>query len=1230
MAKSLVDKYEQILAQDPASTVFVELARALIEKGDNPRAIEVCESGLAHHVESVVGRVLWGKALINLGRPAEAMEQFDLAIAVDREDPHAYNLIGEVLLHKGLYRSALPLLRKAVALQPNDGRVRQWLEQTQVALSGGPAPILSDPTQVDLQALPQQDDPAVDPTAQAPSSGPAGEPAREPAGEPPTDVFAQVPSEGSDPAMPTVVTKARVPTPVPDATRVTKARVPTPQTSPRVTPVMTPEQLAPLTGAEPSPQPPAPADPAAPSDDPFAQVVKRTSSSEVIGGLTSTFDALAEGTPRGQGPASGSKEERGVTVQLPIPQEPSVSVSESLFEKPQAGTGGGLLAELPTLDEAPASAPSTPARASPLAEASARAARPAGGAIPVLTPAGAAPSRGGGGGGGFLDDLPELPEPTSSLEVPKVEVSSQAAEAIAREYERELREKLAQSKAQKSFFARHWVKLAAGSVAVLAVVMGAWVFVNIREEREATLRLLGEARRGIYQDTKESLTSALEVLGRVTAQHPGNADGHALSALAHAVLFAEQSGEGRHREKALFHLAQKEVEARHPAIARVVRYHVADAGDDKVNRAKALVEAEVSDPDLHELAGRILLEEGQAEAGLKRLEAALESQAGHVRALVALGDHFRGTGQHARALEFYDAAKDVSPLHPARTLGAAESRLEEGEGLEASLADVQALPEEASLPEALRARRVLAEGRLYAAAGEAEKAAALLTDGLGRHPGHAFEFQIALGQAHRRAGKMADAEEALEAAVKLRPGSEEAREALARVLIDRDKPREALARAPADPQSRRISMVRASAYAKLGFWKSARTELERTRVGGRYPTEAVIQLALADAAEGELPRAQDALEKTLAVAKRARSEVLVALAQVHQQKGELDLARKRYEEAAKENDDFEGACAFGRMLVSLGLPDLAVEPLERAAARNDSHEEAHHALAQALLMTGRAQDAAARTEQWVEVTPSAAAYRMHARALLMAGQAKDALKAATQGAKKDWKSAEVYRTRAMVHFALGDAKAAFTDLERSNKLDAKDAETFCEIAHAFLRQGNAAHAHAAFEAALRESAEIPCGKVGRVYAKLQSGRQPLDGVEAVAKSATTAWERGFAQATRAKGLLALGRLKDARAAAEEAVKLWPWSGVPHLVLGQVQARQKDKDAQATLGRAVELDPAHGPARVALADVLARGGPEEQAKAVDEYERFLQIGGDDGDISRVKRTLPVLKKRVASR
>jgi tetratricopeptide (TPR) repeat protein len=167
MSKSMVEKYEQMLAEDPTSTVFVELARAYLERGDSAQAIGICERGISHHPSSVVGHVLWGQALINVGKAAEAMRQFDQATGIDKENPHAYNLIGETLLRKGLFRSALPILRKAAALQPNDGRIAQWLDQAKAALAGGPAPVLYDETTVTM-ALPESLAPLPRPPAPPP------------------------------------------------------------------------------------------------------------------------------------------------------------------------------------------------------------------------------------------------------------------------------------------------------------------------------------------------------------------------------------------------------------------------------------------------------------------------------------------------------------------------------------------------------------------------------------------------------------------------------------------------------------------------------------------------------------------------------------------------------------------------------------------------------------------------------------------------------------------------------------------------------------------------------------------------------------------------------------------------------------------------------------------------------------------------------------------------------
>ncbi len=129
MATSIVEKYELILAADPRSRIFVELAKALVERGDFARAAEVCRKGLEHHPSSVLGRVTWGRALLESGDRAAALEQFATAIGLDSVSPYAFNLVGEALVKEGMWREALPILERAAALQPADTRIRGWLDE---------------------------------------------------------------------------------------------------------------------------------------------------------------------------------------------------------------------------------------------------------------------------------------------------------------------------------------------------------------------------------------------------------------------------------------------------------------------------------------------------------------------------------------------------------------------------------------------------------------------------------------------------------------------------------------------------------------------------------------------------------------------------------------------------------------------------------------------------------------------------------------------------------------------------------------------------------------------------------------------------------------------------------------------------------------------------------------------------------------------------------------------
>ncbi len=1159
MTKPMVERYEQILAQDPTSTVFVELAKALIERGEHQRAIEVCKHGLMHHKTSVVGRVLWGKALINLGRPAEAMEQFDQAIAIDRENPHAYNLIGEVLLHKGLYRSALPLLKKAVALQPNDGRVRQWLEQTQRALSGGPAPVLTELTAVD----------PVDPSAMMtdPGHGPASSRPAVSAIEPslvPTEVNIAAYVPGQDER---------------DRARNGRSRTP-------VEPPTAENPVPPSSHAKPPP-PPVDDEPA----DPFDAVAARsTAQPETVGGLTATFDSLK---------------------QEPI-SEQTIIPSKELFEDGEVQQIRRPKDEL--LSDVPAT--STETHVSP---------------PPVLKPA--APSR--ASGGGLLDDIPDMVEPPVQVEVPKVEISPQATEAIAKEYERELRAKLLAQKAQQTFLQRHGGKVTLMAIigAAAAGFAGFYAWTLHKNRGQDVKDALAKARKLILEDTQESYLEAIATLERAIDMAGDSDEAWARMAYAHAVLYAEHSGEQLHKEKALSARARPNVQVRFRELDAAVQYLIDSREQKESVRNSAqekLLEQSLDKPEVHELAGRLLLARKKPEQAIKRLQRAIELNPTHVRALVALGNYYLENRDYEQALKLFSgAASTLSPKHPLRAIGAAESRLELSRELDVALEEVNALPTQ--LPHELLSRRQLALGRLLSANGRHDEALKTLEEGAAAFPALGYAFNMALGEASRNAGDMASAEAAYVRALELDQKSEEAREGLARALIARDREREALSRLGLEP-SRRLSLLRGVAYARLGEWKRARAELAKTQLDGKFPAEAVITLALADAAEGQADRATEVLEKALASSKKAKADVRVALGRIYWQQGQLEKARKQLEEAAKDPLEYEGACSLGRLLLQLGLPDVALEPLEKAVARNRSHNEALAALAQVQLTLGKVEDAVKTAQLHVADNPgSADAQKNLALALVRAGRFKDAEAPSARAVRLAPSDARAFRVRAQALFGKGDAKGAFSALERANKLDPKDADTFCEIGHAFVRVGRGEMALAAFEAARREDPKSACGQAGVHAAKLPAGAKGASKeLASLAATAVRHWDRAFALATLARAHLASGHLKEARKAAEDAVKLAPAMGHAHWALGLVAAKQKDDGAaKDALSRAVELEPAHGPIRLAYADLLAKSEVDLE-RAASEYEAFLRIGGADADVQRVKRKLPDLKKRLAQR
>ncbi len=1272
MSKSMVEKYEQMLAQDPASTVFVELARAYLDKGENEKAIEVCKSGCEHHPSSVVGRVLWGKGLIASGKAAEAMKQFDAAVNIDKDNPHAYNLISEVLLRKGLYRSALPILRKAASLQPNDARIKQWLEQARTAVAGGPAPILGEEAPVTAAAAKPApvaaEAPRPDSARPARASPPTTQPvpvARVPPPPPEEhpnsdpDVFAAFTPGKLDPrAEPTVVMSAyehasgreaptqttSLPDAWPSAPRAMDHKpgppVPTtelPAVSARGTddnrptmeipaPRVPSDELPVIEGRASTQELPTQAEvPTAP--DPFdaLKAANRTESTETFRGLTSTFQALEEA------------QAAPLPVPLPpppppvsLPELPSVIPSDELrgaaappVPSPPSTKAPGLLDDVVSAQsEMPTSEfqlPGMAAAPKPAPKPAQHAPRPA--------PA----------GGGLLDEIPDSPFESPSAEAPRVEFSTQATEAIAKEYERELREKLQAKQQERSFLQKHGLKLGVGAlVGVVAIALiTSFIVTRRRHGGENLDSALAKGLVAINADTKEQYTLGLQSLELALSMDESNADAWANVGFAKAILYAEHGGALENREAARAAISKPKVRELHPELALVVDYLTADANE-LPGLKQQLLGSELNQSVVEALAGRVLLGEKRLDDAFKHLQRATELNGRNLRALVSLGEYYLAAQDYESAVRILAPAETLSRYHPQRVMGLAEARLELGREGQEALSDLEGVQQNGSVPEVLKGRFTLLLGRAQSAAGKHDDAFKTLNDGMAASKELAFDYLLALGMAGRNAGRMADAQKSYEEATKLRLKDEDAKEGLGRVLIARSREKEVLDRIKPDGDQRKVALVRGIAAARMEDNRRARAELDKTRVGGKYPAEAVVYLALLDAADEGGDKAVQALEKLVATAKRNKATAQIALARVYMKRNELMKARQQLEDAARDPQDYEANALLGQLYleaVDMGVPaETALAPLQKAVERNGSHGPSRHLLSHTYLALGQFAEATKQVEAWTVDNPgSEEAWTDAAFVFLHTGRFKDAEGAITK-LKGDSNDPLAWRVKAQVLFSRGDARNAFAALERSNKLNPKDPETFCEIGNAFVRQGNGDTALKAYEAARRENAKSLCGLVGPHHVKPSSSKSarptPKEELLALQKSAFAVWDKALVDATLSRVLLEDRDTKNAADNAESATRTAPFSSPAWFAMGEVARRQKnDAKALEAYGKAAEYDQSWAQARMMYGDALLKvTGAENAEKARGEYEAVLGLSQNEADLARAKKLAGQLKKK----
>lgn len=1343
MAKGLVEKYQQILEGDPGSLVFVELAKALLDRGEPGKAVEICKAGLEHHPDSVVGRVLWGKALIGCGRPADAMDQFDKAIAIDKENPSAYNLIGEVLLHKGLFRSAIPILKKAVALQPSDNRVRQWLEQAQRGQKGiaptsaapdhttvDPGPAQADPTVVDVKAyqpgsvvsaaagltpIAVPATPALKPGADLEPDGPGPETVRgltdvfhslgaqpgpqtallNPDG-PPTQVMppsvqqllstaAGASPEGTatgpqvpvaNPLFPPPANKDEVPwleTPSAEGDlegRTVPLDAPPPEAMAASAPA--PDDAAPAPGVAAPSSPPPEVEVHPPADanlevlpgltGVFQSLAARAQEAEKAGGspvpvlqpVAATAAAGAEAPAAEQSPAAPAPAETSPATPPPPPlltpqPMPAVTAPEmpaaTAPAKPAAG--GGLLPELDLLpddEEEPGEAaglrrvpPSPPPPPKLTPEQGVPAAAGVFGAPPL--PAAPAANK-------LLPELPSMP-PTSaaiSEEIPSVVLAPEAAADIAREYERELREKLLATP-PPTFWRKNWLLISVSAALVAAAVGGFVIYRATRlQNRGADLiTLRSQAFRALALGTPAGYRQAIELAERGLGMAQDK-DCQAAIAYSNAALyryFGQEPGRKVAAEKLL-----PSAQESHPGLALAIPYLVA-ADPAALEAAKAPLLSsqgkEMPTPfeaaEVHSLAGRLLMGSGKTEEALGRFEQATKADSGHVATLVALGDYYLSS-EPEQAARFFANAKLASPEHVPAILGLVKARLELGGDaaeLGAEMAAAKAAFESVregagAWPAALSMDLSLVEGRVLGMQGKLADAASMLSRGATEHPERAADFYAALGSIQAYAGNYDQAESAYRKAADRRRDDASLREELARALIARGKFTEAVKAAEGSfADDRRLHVVKGLARLELGQHAKAREELAATSRNGKVPAEAAIYLAMIDAATGQKDVAFKVLTSTSNMASKGRSTAYVALGRLLLEDGKEAEAAATFAKALADRRNWEGACSLGRLQLKNSRFAEAKQNLSTAVARNKFHLEARIALGQALLALGEARPAQAEFEAALTLSPTPASHRGIARAMMALGDLAGARSHVTTAAKLDPKDPETGRLAAQLSLAAGDAQEALKGLEKATKAAPRDPVVWCDLGETLIKVGNNAKAAAAFDTALKNDRGNPRARLGLVASALpKNARRVLKEADAlVAELDKSPQYKARALALAARVHLALADKTNAAALARRAVEADDASADAHFAQALVAGANKD-DALAIqeLSRVVAADPAIAEAHLALAASLARD-PASLSRSIAEFEAYLRIAPQGPDAPTAKKFLTILQKKAES-
>jgi tetratricopeptide (TPR) repeat protein len=142
-----LDRLVEQVRRDPGSRAFVALGEAYLALGRPRDAVEIGVAGLRspRADAEMDGRVMVARALAALHQWKEAQAELLKVVKVDRNHRGGFTLLGEVLLRRGDYERALPVLQHAQNLEPSNPAVLAMLRKARAGQPLDPPPPIPTP-----------------------------------------------------------------------------------------------------------------------------------------------------------------------------------------------------------------------------------------------------------------------------------------------------------------------------------------------------------------------------------------------------------------------------------------------------------------------------------------------------------------------------------------------------------------------------------------------------------------------------------------------------------------------------------------------------------------------------------------------------------------------------------------------------------------------------------------------------------------------------------------------------------------------------------------------------------------------------------------------------------------------------------------------------------------------------------------------------------------------------